>query len=171
NYYDKTYHIGPVTDYNKVEGYVYSNASAFTMDGGPGLNTNNYDYIERIPAGYVMNTIELASRFRLVTGLRIEATHLSTLSYYQNNITSNLTSLTAGGDSIDLLPSASLRFAVDKDSDLRVVYGRGLARPDPQDVTAAYGQVDTTTTPVIVSVGNPNLKSEYANNYDVLYER
>ena len=171
NYYDKTYHVGPVTDYNKVESYVYNNASLFTPSGGPGLNTNNYDYIERIPAGYVMNTIELASRFRLVTGLRIEATHLSTLSYYQNNITSNLTPISAGGDYVDVLPSASLRFAVDKDSDLRIVYGRGLARPDPQDVTAAYGQVDTTTTPVIVSAGNPNLKSEYANNYDVLYER
>ena len=171
NYYDKTYHVGPVTDYSKVEGYVYGNATAFTMSGGPGLNTNNYDYIERIPAGYVMNTIELASRFRLVTGLRIEATHLSTLSYYQNNITSNLTPISAGGDYVDVLPSASLRFAVDKDSDLRVVYGRGLARPDPQDVTAAYGQVDTTTTPVVVNAGNPNLKSEYANNYDVLYER
>jgi len=171
NYYDKTYHIGPVTDYSKVEGFVYGNAGAFTMSGGPGLNTNNYDYVERVPAGYVMNTIELGSRFRLVTGLRVEATHLSTLSYYQNNITTNLTPISAGGDYIDLLPSASLRTAIDKDSDLRVVYGRGLARPDPQDVTAAYGQVDTTTTPVIVSAGNPNLKSEYANNYDVLYER
>lgn len=171
SYYDKTYHIGPVTDYNKVEGHVYSNATAFSMDGGPGLNTNNYDYIERIPAGYLMNTIELASRFRLVTGVRFEATHLSTLSYYQDNNTNLLTPLSAGGDYLDVLPSASLRFAVSQNSDLRVVYGRGLARPDPQDVTAAYGQVDTTTTPVIVSVGNPNLKSEYANNYDVLYER
>ena len=171
SYYDKTYHIGPVTDYNKVEGYVYGNATAFSMDGGPGLNTNNYDYIERIPAGYIMNTIELASRFRLVTGVRFEATHLNTLSYFQNNNTSALTSLSAGGDYLDVLPSASLRFAVDQNSDLRVVYGRGLARPDPQDVTAAYGQVDPTTTPVIVSVGNPNLKAEYANNYDVLYER
>ena len=171
SYYDKTYHIGPVTDYSKVEGYVYGNATAFSMDGGPGLNTNNYDYIERIPAGYIMNTIELASRFRLVTGVRFEATHLNTLSYFQNNNTSALTSLSAGGDYLDVLPSASLRFAVDQNSDLRVVYGRGLARPDPQDVTAAYGQVDPTTTPVIVSVGNPNLKAEYANNYDVLYER
>jgi TonB-dependent receptor len=174
DYYDKTYHIGPVTDYSKVRSFVNSNATLFTMSGGPGLNTNNYDYIERIPAGFVMNTIELASRVRLVTGLRVEATHLSTLSYYDKlntNGTSTFTPLSAGGDYIDVLPSASLRFAVDKDSDLRVVYGRGLARPDPQDVTAAYGQVDTTTTPVIVSVGNPNLKAEYANNYDILYER
>jgi TonB-dependent receptor len=175
SYYDKTYGgFGNVTDYSKVRSYVNSNLALFAMDGGPGLNTNNYDYIERIPAGYAMNTIELASRVRLVTGLRIEATHLDTLSYYDNLNSDGSTTFTpikAGGDYIDVLPSASLRFAVDKNSDLRIVYGRGLARPDPEDVTAAYGQVDTTTTPVIVSAGNPNLKAEYANNYDVLYER
>jgi TonB-dependent receptor len=172
NYYDKTYHVGPVTDYNKVQSYVNSNPGLFTMSGGPGVNANNYDFVERIPAGYLMNTIELASRVRLVTGLRFEATHLSTLSY-DPNLTPAPSTLTfkAGGDYLDVLPSASLRFAVDKDSDLRVVYGRGLARPNPQDVTAAVGQPDVSTTPATVSIGNPNLKAEYANNYDILYER
>ncbi|WP_348263032.1 TonB-dependent receptor [Telmatobacter sp. DSM 110680] len=172
NYYDKTYHYGPVTDYNKVESYVNHNAGGFTLSGGPGVNPNNYDFVERIPAGYVMNTIELGSRLRLVTGIRFEATHLDTLSF-DPNLNPAPTTLTfkAGGDSLDVLPSASLRFAVDKDSDLRLVYGRGLARPDPQDVTAAVGQPDITTTPATVSIGNPNLKAEYANNYDILYER
>jgi len=171
-YYDKTYHMGPVTDYNKVERYVNNNASLFTLSGGPGVNANNYDFVERIPAGYLMNTIELASRFRLVTGVRFEATHLNTLSF-DPNLSPAPTTLTfkAGGDYLDVLPSASLRFAMDKDSDLRLVYGRGLARPDPQDVTAAVGQPDISTTPATVSVGNPNLKAEYANNYDILYER
>lgn len=172
NYYDKTYHLGPVTDYNKVQSYVNSNAALFSMDGGPGVNANNYDFVERIPAGYLMNTIELTSRLRLVTGVRFEATHLTTLSF-DPNLTPTPTTLTfkAGGDYLDVLPSASLRFAVDKDSDVRLVYGRGLARPDPQDVTAAVGQPDVSTTPATVSIGNPNLKAEYANNYDILYER
>ncbi len=172
SYYDKTYHIGRVTDYNKVESYVNSNKGLFTQSGGPGVNANNYDFVERIPAGYVMNTIELASRLRLVTGIRFEATHLTTLSF-DPNLTPAPTTLTykAGGDYLDVLPSASLRFAVDKDSDLRLVYGRGLARPDPQEVTAAVGQPDISTTPATVGIGNPNLKAEYANNYDILYER
>jgi TonB-dependent receptor len=168
NYYDKTYHVGPVTDYNKVESYVYKNASLFSMSGGPGVNSNNYDFVERIPAGYLMNTIELASRVRLVTGLRFEATHLNTISFDDNKGT---LTFKAGGDYLDVLPSASLRFALDKESDLRLVFGRGLARPDPQDVSAAVGQPDITTTPATVSIGNPNLKAEHANNYDVLYER
>lgn len=172
NYYDKTYHVGPVTDYNKVESYVNSNASLFTLSGGPGVNANNYDFVERIPAGYLMNTIELTNRLRLVAGVRFEATHLATLSF-DPNLNPAPTTLTfkAGGDYLDVLPSASLRVALDKESDLRIVYGRGLARPDPQDVTAAVGQPDISTTPATVGIGNPNLKAEYANNYDLLYER
>jgi TonB-dependent receptor len=172
NYYDKTYHMGPVTDYSKVRTYVNTNASLFTMSGGPGVNSNNYDFVERIPAGYAMNTIELASRVRLVTGIRFEATHVDTLSY-DGSLAIPPTKLTFknGGDYLDVLPSASLRFALDKSSDLRLVYGRGLARPDPQDLTAAVGQPDTSQNPPTVSLGNPNLKAEHANNYDILYER
>jgi TonB-dependent receptor len=167
DYYDKTYKFGPVTDWSKVKAYVLSNPALFSLDGGPGINSNNYDLIERIPAGYVMNTIELASRVRLVTGLRIEATHVDTLSFDQRT---NTFTFKAGGDYTDVLPSASLRFATGKDSDLRLVYGRGLARPDPQDLTAAVGQPDTTQTPPTISIGNPALKAEHANNYDILYE-
>ena len=170
NYYDKTYHMGPVTDYSKVRAWVLANTTQFSVDGAPGFNSNNYDLIERIPAGYAMNTIELASRVRLVTGVRFEATHVNTLSYNSDPAASSIY-YHGGGDYLDVLPSASLRFAVDKDSDLRLVYGRGLARPDPQDLTEAVGQPDTSQTPATVSIGNPNLKAEHANNYDILFER
>jgi TonB-dependent receptor len=168
NYYDKTYHIGPVTEYPKIEAYVNSNSTLFTMSGGPGVNANNYDLIERIPAGYVMNTIELASHVRLVAGVRFEATHVATTSF--DDRAGTLT-FKAGGDYLDVLPSASLRFGLDKDSDLRLVFGRGLARPDPQDLSAAVGQPDITVNPPTVSIGNPNIKAEHGNNYDILYER
>jgi TonB-dependent receptor len=168
NYYDKTYKLGTVTDWGNVKGWVLSNTGQFDFNGGPGVNSNNYDLIERIPAGYVMNTFELTPRLRFVTGVRIEATHVNTLSFDQR---SNTFTFKAGGDYLDWLPSASLRFELDKDSDLRLVYGRGLARPDPQDITAAVGQPDKTQNPPTISIGNPNLKAEHANDYDVLYER
>jgi outer membrane receptor protein involved in Fe transport len=168
-FYDGTYGKFPaITDWAKVKSWVNKNQSQLVPIGGPGVNANNFDLIERIPAGYVMNTIELASRVRLVTGLRIEATHVDTLSFDQ---TVNTLSFKAGGDYLDVLPSASLRFALDNDSDLRLVYGRGLARPDPQDLSAAVSQPTLNQIPVQISLGNPNLKAERANNYDVLYER
>jgi TonB-dependent receptor len=169
DYYDGTYGKYPaITDWSKLKHWVESNESQLVFAGGPGENSNNYDLIERIPAGYVMNTIELASRVRLVAGLRIEATHVNTTSFDE---TTNTLSYKAGGDYTNVLPSASLRFALDKDSDLRLVYGRGVSRPDPQDISAAVSQPTLNQTPVTISIGNPNLKAELANNYDLLYER
>jgi TonB-dependent receptor len=172
-YYDKTYKYngqayGTVTDWGKMRGWVDANQSQLVFNTDQGPNKGNFDMIERIPAGYLMNTIELASRVRMVTGLRFEATHVDTTSF--NKSTGTL-SFKAGGDYFDVLPSGSLRFAVDKDSDLRLVYGRGLSRPDPSDITAAVGKPVTNQNPNTVSVGNPALKDEHANNYDVLYER
>jgi TonB-dependent receptor len=168
-YYNGSYggKYWPVTDWGKVRGWV-EQQSGLQLQSDPQPNSANYDLIERIPAGYVMNTIELASRVRLVAGLRIEATHVDTTSFDE---TTNELSYKAGGDYTDLLPSASLRFALDNESDLRLVYGRGLARPDPQDLTAAISQPTLDQTPVTISIGNPNLRAEKANNYDILYER
>ncbi len=172
NYYDSTYKsLGAypaTTDWGKLRGWVESNKSQLAFVGGPGVNSNNYDLIERIPAGYVMNTVDLARRVRLVAGLRIEATHVDTTSFDE---TAGTLSYKAGGDYTNILPSASLRFALDKDSDVRLVYGRGVARPDPQDISAAVSQPTLNQTPVTISIGNPNLKAEQANNYDLLYER
>jgi TonB-dependent receptor len=178
-YYDKTYHIGPVTDYSKVRSWALANLP-IVVD--PSTRAANYDFIERVSAGYVMNSIDLSSRIRLVTGLRFEATHLSTLSVNSvtdpvltdpvtgNPVVTNNYNVHGGGDYLDVLPSASLRIALDKDSNLRLVYGRGLARPNPQDMAQAVS-IDNTATPTAVSLGNPTLKAEHANNYDVLYER
>ncbi len=172
-YYDGTYKngnagYGSVTDWGKMRGWVEANKTQFTFNTDQGPNKGNFDMIERIPAGYVMNTVELTSRVRMVLGLRIEATHVATLSFDKNT---NALTYHGGGDYTDALPSGSLRFKVDNDSDLRLVYGRGLARPDPQDLTEAVGQPTLNQVPVTISIGNPNLKAEYANNYDVLYER
>jgi len=173
DYYSGTYGgaYWPTTDWGKLRGWVEANKTQLVAsgpDGGVGVNGANYDFVERIPAGYIMNTLEIFPRVRLVTGLRIEATHLDTLSFDQ---TTNALTYKAGGDYTYVLPSASLRFAVDKDSDLRLVYGRGLARPDPQDIAQAVSQPTLDQTPVTISLGNPNLKAEVANNYDLLYER
>jgi TonB-dependent receptor len=48
-----------------------------------------------------------------------------------------------------------------------LVYGRGVSRPNPQDLTSAvsFDGVNTYT------IGNPDLKAERGNNYDILYEQ
>jgi TonB-dependent receptor len=167
NYYDKTYHLGPVTDYSAVRSWVLANN--LIPSGQTGVNSNNYDYVERISAGYVMNTIDLSSRLRLVTGLRFEQTHMNA---YGPNVADTAVNLKVnGGDYLDVLPSASLRIGLTKDSGLRLVYGRGIARPNPSDIVQANSTVDNSGTPALVTVANPNLKAEHADNFDVLFER
>lgn len=70
---------------------------------------------------------------------------------------------------IDLLPSVELRYGVSANSALRAVYSRGVARPDPYQLVP-YITEDSTASPISVLIGNPALRPEHANNYDVLYE-
>ena len=70
---------------------------------------------------------------------------------------------------LDVLPSVQMRYALTPNSALRAVYARGVARPDPYQLVP-YVSEDQTASPVTVGVGNPNLKPEHANNYDLLYE-
>jgi TonB-dependent receptor len=176
NYYDKTYSYGAVTDYNKILAYFAQNPGNFMLEPyNPNGNTTiggnpiNFDYVEKIPAGYVMNTIDLG-RFRLVAGLRVEGTVLDTYTFQANaNATAPGGFIPAVGSYVEFLPSLSLRYSLTPNSALRLVYSRGLSRPDPQDIAEATS-IDTSSVPTSVALGNPNLKAETANNYDLLYE-
>ncbi len=177
NYYDGTYKYGPVTDYNKILAYFHGNPSQFTLEPySPNGNTTvggnpiNFDYVEKVPAAYVMNTIDLG-RFRLVAGLRIEGTVLDTYTFdAPPNATAPGPFTPNVGSYVNFLPSVSLRYALTQNSALRLVYSSGVSRPDPQDIAEATS-INTSSVPTSVALGNPNLKAETANNYDILYER
>ncbi len=166
NYYDKTYHFTNTPDYQKVQAFAL--ASGLLM--GAQVNSANYNLIERVSAGYVMNTIDLSSRFRLVAGIRFEATHVATMSFNGDN-NNPAVNVPGGSDYLDVLPSVSLRIGLTKDSAIRAVFSRGIARPDPQDIAQASSTLDTTQTPNTITLGNPNLKAEHSNNYDLLFEQ
>ena len=165
SYYGGAYPIGPVGSYDKTVAYVLANPGQFTYANSNvnGHNNNNFDLVERVSAGYFMDTIDLG-KFRVVGGVRFEGTQVSTISY---DTTTNLFNVPGGGDYVNVLPSASVRYAINANSGIRAVFGRGLARPNPQDLTTAvsFDGVNTYT------IGNPALKAEHANNYDLLYER
>jgi TonB-dependent receptor len=164
NYYDKTYHFTNTTDFNKVMAFAIASGQIQPS----GVNSSNYNLIERVSAGYVMNTLDLTSRLRLVAGVRFEATHVATRSFDGNT---NTVTLPGGSDYLDILPSVSLRIGLKRDSALRLVFSRGIARPDPQDIAQASSPLDTTVQPNMISINNPNLKAEHSNNYDLLFEQ
>jgi len=176
NYYSGNYPaFGPTTQWAKVINYLNSNPSAFTLQPGTvGANPGNFDLVEQVSAGYVMDTIDIG-KFRIVGGLRIEGTNLTTYTYECDTTCLNTptqqgsVSLKLNGSYINFLPSASVRYDLGHDTDIRVVYSRALSRPDPQDIAQAFS-VTINQNPNTLSLGNANLKAEKANNYDVLME-
>ncbi len=176
DYYNGSYRMGPLTDWSKITTFFSQNPGLFSFDSSDShLNSDpgNFDLIERISAGYVMNTIDFGC-FRFVVGLRMEGTQVSTRGFHvSDDINGNwiATNPVYGEDTyINALPSASLRFHITDNSDIRAVYGRGVARPNPYDLVP-YVVVDQSTNPWSVAVGTPGLKAETANNYDLLYEQ
>jgi TonB-dependent receptor len=177
NYYDGTYKLGPVADYYKTQAYVLGNPGQFDFSTTAAGNDSFYNYIEQVSAGYVMNTVDF-SKFRFILGVRIEGTNLDTLSW-QDGCTDPSTcatiiepgfNLKGGGDYIKVLPSASLRYALTSNTNFRLVYSRGLSRPNPTDIAQAFSITPAQGGNGNISYGNPDLKAETANNYDLLFE-
>lgn len=175
DYYGGSYNIGPVTSYSKLNNFFLDNPGDFTENVSQthlGSDSANYNLTERVTAAYIMNTVQLG-RWRLQTGLRLEATQLQILGYnVTNDANGNWTGTTPVTTSqwyVDPLPSVQLRYQLTQDSDIRAVYGRGLSRPNPYDLVP-YSTVDQSTNPYTIALGNPNLKAEHANDFDVLYE-
>jgi TonB-dependent receptor len=166
NYYGGSYQLGPNPTYQTINKFVLANPSLFDSTSSLGIDPANYDLVEKVSAGYVMNTVDLNNRLRLVAGVRFEGTNLKTVSF--DTTTSTLTD-EANGSYLKVLPSASLRIALTNDTNLRLVYGRGLSRPDPQDIAQAV-TFTTGGNPNTAALGNPSLKAETADNFDVLVE-
>jgi TonB-dependent receptor len=175
---------GPVSDFNLVQAYTLQNFSGF-IDGAKtaaATYPNIFNTIERITAGYAMNTITFG-KLRMQTGLRLEGTQMDTLGYNvtlypagspncggPTNTGCGVPSGVANNPSyLDILPSVQLRYALTPNSALRGVYARGVARPDAYQLVP-YVTEDSTASPIAVTIGNPALKPEHANNYDLLYE-
>ena len=175
DYYNGSYSIGPVTSYSKLNNFFINNPGDFTEDISDthlGSDSANYNLTERVTAGYIMNTLR-SGRWSLQTGLRLEATQLDILGFnVTNDSNGNWTGTTPVRTSqsyVDPLPSVQLRYQITANSDIRAVYGRGISRPNPYDLVP-YSTVDQSTNPYTISVGNPALKAEHANDFDILYE-
>lgn len=170
NYYSGSYALGYNPNYQAVRDFINGNLGQFAVTSTQGADGANYDLIEKVSAGYLMNTIDFSSKVRVVAGVRFEGTQLSTLSFDQ---AAGSLSDRANGSYVKILPSVSLRYAFTPSTNLRLAYGRGLSRPDPQDIAQAV-TFTTTSSPGsqknTATLGNPNLKAETADNFDVLVE-
>jgi TonB-dependent receptor len=164
NYYGGAYQFGPAVEYDKVRAFAAQSVTS-------GIFGNSFNQVEKVSAGYLMNSTSIG-RFRFVVGLRFENTSENNLGYQgaKNANTPGTIPIRATSSYLDALPSASLRYALTASSGLRLVYGRGLARPNFSDLIPFQSVSSSGSARTTVSEGNPNLKAEYADNVDLLYE-
>src|SRR5262249_46898546 len=65
------------------------------------------------------------------------------------------------------LPSVSVRYMLDRDTNLRAGYGWTIARPDYADLVPSIAINERSNE---VSAGNPSLKPTHGQNYDLMIE-
>ncbi len=198
DYFNGTYfggHYGQVSKFSAAQAYTLANLSGFRDGQKTALDTypNLFHTVEQITAGYLMNAVDFG-KLHVNTGLRIESTRDLTFGYVVNfygksgaagtlcasnpnppnpvPTTTGCYTFTGVNNNpayVDLLPSVQLRYGINSNSSLRAVYARGVARPDPYQLVP-YITEDSTASPPSVLIGNPSLRPEHANNYDILYE-
>ncbi len=183
-YYNKSFAIdgqayGPTSNYNKILNAVAANPGAFALDTVGSITQSAAAFFnanERVSAGYVQDVI-FVGKWRLQGGVRFEATGTHFLA---NQLTANvdgqgnplpptITPIRQDTDYFNVLPSVQAQYQLQKDTNLRVSYGRGISRPNIGDLVPST-TVDPNASPKSISKGNPNLQPTKANNYDVLIE-
>jgi TonB-dependent receptor len=182
NYYNGgNYKLGYNPTLEDALAFANANPSAFTSSSTFGQDPSQFDLIEKVSAGYVMNAMDLSSRLRFVAGLRVEGTNDSVGNFSlgkfdcpppQTGTCSSITPNKFSGSYYTLLPSASLRYNLGANNYLRFVYARGLSRPDPSDLAQALSWTvsGNGANRYSASFGNANLKAETADDIDVLFE-
>jgi len=185
-YYDNFFRIGnqsygPASNYNLITNAVLGNMAQLTPDVARSIRRSAgafFDANERIYAGYLMNVISIG-KWRLETGVRFDAANTG---FTANRIATqdpNNPLITPSNPSIapvfqsssyfNALPSVQAQYQLEKNTNLRLNYSQGIARPNIGDLVPTT-IVDPNASPKTVTQGNPNLKPTKANNYDILIE-
>jgi TonB-dependent receptor len=177
-YYNKTFAIngqpyGPTLGFAKGVSAIEANAGAFNQADTTGPDAGAFfNADERISAGYIEDVI-FFGKYRLQGGVRFDngATHfLANQVAYDANGNATVTPIRKDASYFNALPSVALQYQLQKDTNLRAIYSRGLARPNIGDLVPAT-VIDPNQTPYpTVSTGNPNLVPTKSNNFDILAE-
>ncbi len=175
SYYFGVYKLGPLSDWSKIQQFVNANSSFFPDDPLSDRITNDpnhYDTSERVIAGYIMDTISLG-HVHLQGGVRLEGTQGSFIGnqvLLNTDGSYNSTVPVPGEETyVDVLPSVQFQYSFGSNTNLRLAYGRGIARPNFSDLPP-FAVIDPSGLITAVTKGNPNLKPTHAHNFDILFE-
>ena len=154
--------LGVKNIYRKVNSeYAYlvatGNSDNFTADTTQ--LANNFNYRQNVTAGYVTYTIGLPKGFTLKPGVRYEYTVINAEFSQGKNKTPDIP------DYGVLVPSINLSRKLDNGNVLKLAYNRRIQRPSLQFLNPNR----QAPNPLLATIGNPTLRPEYTNNYEIGY--
>ncbi len=121
---------------------------------------SNYDGDQTVSAGFAMVELPVAKKLRLVGGLRYETTRMDVISQDPSAIKGQL-------HNNDWLPSINLVYDAFDKVNVRLAYGRTLARPTFREM-APYRTFEFIGD--YLFAGNADLKRTLIDNFDLRWE-
>lgn len=185
-YYDRSFTIGgmgygPTSDYGKITRAIQADLSSAnpTLAFQPVTSVQRsegafFDANERIYAGYLQNAISIG-KVRLQAGVRFDAANTDFTTHHVDSVNLDaqgnptVTPFNGNGSYFNALPSVQVQYQLEKNTNIRANYSRGISRPNIGDLVPTL-IVDPNFSPKQVVQGNPSLKPTKANNYDLLVE-
>ena len=129
-----------------------------TAVSDPYISTNHFVYDEMIDAGYI-NLNKDFKGFSIQAGLRAEYTN-STARGDSANVVSNI-----NRRYFDLFPSIFINHAFNDKNEINFSYSRRIDRPDYDNLNPFVFHLD----PYTYQKGNPYLRPQYTNNFELNY--
>ncbi|MEN2399103.1 TonB-dependent receptor [Flavobacterium sp. MC2016-06] len=128
---------------------------------------------ESVIAGYAMAEIDATDNLKITGGLRNEYTNMS-LNGTKATTSGTPAVITLSPSLVEnnynsFLPMLHVKYKLSDKSNLRAAYTRTFVRPNFGDMTPG-SSTNTTSSPMTITQGNPDLKPTFSNNYDLMGE-
>ncbi|MDA8934407.1 TonB-dependent receptor [Flavobacteriales bacterium] len=122
---------------------------------------NQFTAEQIIMSTYIMGTLKPLEMLEVTAGIRLEDTAIQAQSQDASQTIGKL-------DNLDFLPALNLKYNIDEGTQIRMSYGRTLARPSFREIApTAWFDFETS----FQFIGNPELKRTLVNNFDLRIEK
>jgi outer membrane receptor protein involved in Fe transport len=145
---------------------VFSSYKHLVSDGPDGIYypstnaslSNGFNYKQSISAAYVAYTLTAFKDYTIKGGARYEYTKIN--AHFDGESDINIPSYGV------LVPSFNISKKLKNGKQLRASYNKRIQRPNLQNLNPNIQSANS----INVTVGNPNLKPEYTDNYEISYK-
>jgi TonB-dependent receptor len=141
----------------------------------PLIKYDDYYVTESVGAGYLMNTLNFEQVLTILAGIRVEAEDNDYSSKYMTGpatgfpVPDVIRDTTSSANQTVWLPNINISFKPYEFMNLRIAVYKALARPDFNMRLDRYiaGRPAEVSGSFLVNVGNPNLKTAEAWNFEI----